>query len=312
MEDDMGKLKIKNLGKKRKRKLYDLFIKIISCLFLIVLVLLTTKCTLELYKPKNIESSKFTYYMDIADEAGDYKIQLNWKEIMAVEMAMNDGDLSNIRKADSLNVAKKFISNDETILNFEDVLENMKFNQNYKNMANKYKSELEEVYLITDNEMQIKFIEKIKDGAKKNYENYKILPSITMAQCILESGWGQSKLSQASNNLFGIKADKSWQGESIEVSTTENYDDKVNASFRVYESVEESINDHAKFLVENKRYTENGLFNATHYTTQAKALEDAGYSTKKDENGKAMYASMLIKLIKNYNLQLFDWEVQKN
>ena len=52
------------------------------------------------------------------------------------------------------------------------------------------------------------------------------------------------------------------------------------------------------------------MFDAHHYTTQAQALEDAGYSTKKDKLGNPIYADTLIDLIQNYNLQLLDREVE--
>ena len=152
-------------------------------------------------------------------------------------------------------------------------------------------------------EDKIEFIKAIEDGAIYNYDEYGILPSITVAQAILESGWGQSKLSKDSNNIFGIKADNSWDGESIEVMTSENYNDKIKAKFRKYNSITDSIKDHGKFLSENKRYEENGLFNSKNYKKQAQALEDAGYSTKKDKYGNLIYADMLIYIIQKYNLE---------
>jgi flagellum-specific peptidoglycan hydrolase FlgJ len=56
------------------------------------------------------------------------------------------------------------------------------------------------------------FINLVRDGAVKGYTVFRILPSLTIAQAILESGWGSSKLSQKANNLFGIKASSSWSG----------------------------------------------------------------------------------------------------
>lgn len=156
-------------------------------------------------------------------------------------------------------------------------------------------------------EEKIEFIKSIEDGAIYNYEEYGILPSITVAQAILESGWGQSKLSKDSNNIFGIKADNSWDGESIEVMTSENYNDKIKAKFRKYNSITDSIKDHGKFLSENKRYEENGLFDSKNYKKQAQALEDAGYSTKKDKCGNHIYADMLIDIIQKYNLAKLDF-----
>ena len=158
---------------------------------------------------------------------------------------------------------------------------------------------------------KIKFIKKVSELSYENYEKYKILPSITVGQAILESRWGESDLSKNSNNIFGVKADARWNGKVVEVNTSENYDDKIVAKFRKYDSIKDSINDHGKFLTENKRYEESGLFKATHYTTQAQALEDAGYATKKNEDGELIYADILIDLIKKYNLQLLDREVQE-
>lgn len=165
----------------------------------------------------------------------------------------------------------------------------------------------EEVYSNTyiDSE-KMAFIETISDGAISNYNKYGILPSITMAQAILESGWGNSELAVTHNNLFGIKADLRWNGAVATIATSENYNDSTIANFRKYDSIDESIEDHGKFLYENSRYAEYGLFNGTDYKSQAQALEDAGYSTVKDENGEPIYADKLISLIEKYNLMQYD------
>ncbi|MBM6820524.1 glycoside hydrolase family 73 protein [Clostridium saudiense] len=165
----------------------------------------------------------------------------------------------------------------------------------------------EEVYSNTyiDSE-RMAFIETISDGAISNYNKYGILPSITMAQAILESGWGNSELAVTHNNLFGIKADLRWNGAVATIATSENYNDSTIANFRKYDSIDESIEDHGKFLYENSRYAEYGLFNGKDYKSQAQALEDAGYSTVKDENGEPIYADKLISLIEKYNLMQYD------
>ncbi|MEF9990663.1 MAG: glucosaminidase domain-containing protein [Romboutsia sp.] len=323
----MGRKKIKNLGRRRKIKnrtenIFKKSLILIGVIVSIISVYFITKYVDEFYKKKNIESSKIEFYMDIADEASDLQTQINWQDLMAIDLVINDGDLSEIRKKDSLDIAEKFVIKNKDkdgklayqVESFESVLNKLKFKENSKKKAKKYKAELKYSFLgnkeLNNDSREIKFIKKIEDLAIKNYYKYNILPSITMAQCILESGWGESKLSLSSNNLFGIKADKRWSGESVEVSTSENYNDKIQASFRVYESIEGSINDHGKFLTENKRYTEHGLFEAKHYTTQAQSLENAGYSTKANEKGEKIYADMLINLIRNYNLQIVDNKVQ--
>ena len=153
---------------------------------------------------------------------------------------------------------------------------------------------------------KIDFIESISDGAISNYNKYGILPSITMAQAILESGWGNSELAVTHNNLFGIKADSRWNGAIATIVTSENYNDSTIANFRKYDSINESIEDHGKFLYENSRYAEYGLFNGKNYKEQAQALENAGYSTVKNENGEPIYADKLIALIEKYNLMQYD------
>ncbi|MDU0964597.1 MAG: glycoside hydrolase family 73 protein [Peptostreptococcus sp.] len=153
------------------------------------------------------------------------------------------------------------------------------------------------------------FIDKVDDIAIVEYRKSGILPSITVAQAILESNWGRSKLTQDANNLFGIKADSSWWGASMTFSTGEYYNSKVNAKFRKYRSWKHSIEDHTDFLVKNKRYSRAGIFDKKDYKSQAQALEDAGYATTEDKNGNKIYADKLIRLIERYNLYKLDDKV---
>ena len=157
---------------------------------------------------------------------------------------------------------------------------------------------------------KIEFLNKISHGAIKSYEEYGILPSITIAQAILESGWGQSDLAVTHNNLFGIKADSRWSGAIATVSTSENYNDTTIANFRKYDNIEDSIEDHGRFLYENSRYAESGLFSGKNYKEQAQALENAGYSTVRNADGVAVYADKLIALIEKYNLMEYDNKVK--
>ncbi len=151
------------------------------------------------------------------------------------------------------------------------------------------------------------FIDVVKDSAIKTYKEYGVLPSITIAQGILESGSGSSSLSRKYNNLFGIKADSSWKGQSVQLPTQENYSGvnvTIMAAFRVYSSWGDSIEDHGKFLKNNSTYTEHGVFTAQDYAGQANALQSAGYATD------PTYASQLIDLIKEYNLNQYDIEAR--
>ncbi|MEN6462884.1 MAG: glucosaminidase domain-containing protein, partial [Syntrophomonas sp.] len=154
------------------------------------------------------------------------------------------------------------------------------------------------------------YIDTITPAAIDSYNKYGIFPSITIAQAILESGWGKSELSVEANNFFGIKADQNWHGECVSMNTMEDFNRKTVANFRKYNSFNDSIADHGAFLYSNKRYLNNGMFNTAYYAEQAEALEKAGYSTKRDQNGTLIYADQLIEIIRQYNLQVIDYDAE--
>ena len=142
------------------------------------------------------------------------------------------------------------------------------------------------------------YIYKWRTTAVDNMEIYGIPASITMAQAILESGFGNGYLARVANNHFCIKCKKSWTGKSI-IHSDDNPDD----CFRVYDTVEASFEDHAEFLSEGKRYEFLFAYDIDDYKSWAKGLKTAGYATAPD------YAERLISLIERYNLGLLD---QKN
>ncbi|MED9946901.1 MAG: glucosaminidase domain-containing protein, partial [Peptacetobacter hiranonis] len=155
------------------------------------------------------------------------------------------------------------------------------------------------------------FIEMVEPIAVDVYEKYGIYPSVTISRAAIESNWGKSELSKEYFNLFGIKADKSWNGRSVNMNTKEGYNDTENAAFRRYRSYKESIYDYGKFLSENKRYEKARLFKAKDGKAQAQVLEDAGYATKENSKGELVYADVLINLMNKYNLDKIDAEYIK-
>lgn len=142
------------------------------------------------------------------------------------------------------------------------------------------------------------YIYKWRTTAVDNMEIYGIPASITMAQAILESGFGNGYLARVANNHFCIKCKKTWTGKTI-IHSDDNPDD----CFRVYDTVEASFQDHAEFLSEGKRYEFLFAYDIDDYKSWAKGLKTAGYATAPD------YAERLISLIERYNLGLLD---QKN
>lgn len=131
-----------------------------------------------------------------------------------------------------------------------------------------------------------------------------VLASVTVAQAILESGWGQSALASAPyHNLFGIKKGYGWAGAVVNMNTSEFENGKwvtVVAPFRAYGSQMASFQDHTNFLLANSRYAANGVINAPNYIAMATGLQAAGYATA------PTYASALINLVERYNLQSLD------
>lgn len=139
------------------------------------------------------------------------------------------------------------------------------------------------------------YIDQWKITAIEQMNSHKIPASITLAQGILESGNGNSKLAKEAKNHFGIKCHTTWNGD-----TFFQDDDKKNECFRSYRSASESYRDHSLFLTGRKRYANLFTLKITDYKAWAKGLKSAGYAT----NPK--YAHLLIELIEKYELDKFD------
>lgn len=155
----------------------------------------------------------------------------------------------------------------------------------------------------TITEEHANFIQTVSSGAKKTYDEYGIFPSVTIAQAIIESGWGTSDKAQQCNNLFGIKADSTWTGEKMDLPTKEWQNGgmvDVMASWRAYATWEDSIEDHGKMLREKPRYAQNGVFSAPNYEEQIKAIKKAGYAT--DPN----YVKSICSIINRLDLWQYD------
>lgn len=143
------------------------------------------------------------------------------------------------------------------------------------------------------------FIESVAQGAINGWTKYGVLPSVTVAQAILESGWGQSALSTQAHNLFGIKG--SYNGQYVTMQTREVYNGQsyyIYDNFRKYANNSESVEDHGNFLYSNSRYA--NLLGDQSYASVARKLQADGYATDPS------YASSLIKLVEMYNLTQLD------
>lgn len=145
-----------------------------------------------------------------------------------------------------------------------------------------------------------------------------ILYSVTTAQMILESGYVRTELAKAANNCFGMKCslsgntwDSVWDGKSkVNILTPEEYTPGeltyIQADFRKYPCIEDSIKDHSCYLLgamngSKKRY--EGLTECTNYRDAITLIKNGGYATD------SKYIGKICSIIERYNLDRFDGEV---
>ncbi|MCU0474226.1 MAG: glucosaminidase domain-containing protein [Bacteroidales bacterium] len=141
----------------------------------------------------------------------------------------------------------------------------------------------------------IDYINNYKDIAVTEMKRTGIPASITLAQGMIESDYGRSRLAREANNHFGIKCHSDWKGQTIR-----HNDDRKNECFRKYARPEDSFYDHSDFLRTGSRYSFLFDISASDYKAWARGLKKAGYATNPD------YANMLIRKIELNNLYYFD------
>ncbi|MEZ8835352.1 flagellar assembly peptidoglycan hydrolase FlgJ [Vibrio cyclitrophicus] len=128
------------------------------------------------------------------------------------------------------------------------------------------------------------FVTSMKPYAEKAASALGVDSSLLLAQAALETGWGSKMVKNSlgnSNNLFNIKADRSWKGDKVATQTLEFHGKtavKELASFRSYSNFEDSFNDYVKFLNDNPRY-ETALQHQGNSENFIKGIHQAGYAT---------------------------------
>ena len=129
------------------------------------------------------------------------------------------------------------------------------------------------------------FVNTLAEPANNAAKALGIDPQVLLAQSALETGWGKHVMKdgagQSSHNMFGIKASHGWQGKTVSVQTVEyeqGVAQKRQATFRAYDSYEDSFNDYVQFLKQNPRY-ETALSHINSNEAFVKGLQKAGYAT---------------------------------
>ena len=142
------------------------------------------------------------------------------------------------------------------------------------------------------------YIETFAEVAQLEMKAYGIPASITLAQGILESGYGQGELTRKTNNHFGIKCHNGWDGD-----YAYHDDDRKGECFRKYSHPMYSFRDHSIFLSSRSRYAPLFRLRRDDYKAWARGLKAAGYATDRK------YPQKLISFIERYQLYKYDRQV---
>lgn len=159
------------------------------------------------------------------------------------------------------------------------------------------------------------FIEKVAECAMKDMEASGILASVSIAQAILESGYGTTELALNANNYFGMKCSLSgntwksvWDGVSkytkqTKEQETDGSEYTITADFRKYPDMQTSITDHSCYLnraLKGSVLRYAGLRGETDYKKAVQIIKDGGYATD------TKYVAKVCGIIEQYNLTQYD------
>lgn len=147
-----------------------------------------------------------------------------------------------------------------------------------------------------------KFVDDIAKCVKKYAGSYGIkVHSPIIAQAILESGWGKSKLAADYHNYFGMKCGTKWTGPSVNMTTQEEYAagtlTTIKDNFRVYDNMEDGVKGYFEFIQLSRYENLRGITDPQKYI---ETIKNDGYATS------STYVDSLMQIIKLYNLTAYD------
>ncbi len=153
-------------------------------------------------------------------------------------------------------------------------------------------------------EKQQKFIKDIAGCIQKYAGQYGIkVHSPIIAQAILESGWGESRLAAEYHNYFGLKCGSRWTGRSVNMKTQEEYKPgtltTINDNFRAYDSMEDGVKGYFEFIQLARYQNLKGITDPKKYL---RTIKDDGYATS------STYVENTYRLVTQYGLTEYDKE----
>ena len=155
--------------------------------------------------------------------------------------------------------------------------------------------------MLLDTDKQ-KFVDDIAKYVQKYAGSYGIsVHSPIIAQAILESGWGKSRLAADYHNYFGMKCGTKWTGPSVNMTTQEEYTAgtlaTIKDNFRVYDNMENGVKGYFEFIQLSRYENLKGIVNPQKYI---ETIKNDGYATS------STYVDSLMQIIKLYNLTSYD------
>lgn len=155
--------------------------------------------------------------------------------------------------------------------------------------------------MLLDTDKQ-KFVDDIAKHVQKYASSYGIsVHSPIIAQAILESGWGKSRLAADYHNYFGMKCGTKWTGPSVNMTTQEEYTAgtlaTIKDNFRVYDNMENGVKGYFEFIQLSRYENLKGIVNPQKYI---ETIKNDGYATS------STYVDSLMQIIKIYNLTSYD------
>lgn len=146
------------------------------------------------------------------------------------------------------------------------------------------------------------FIKSIAEYVKKYVSAYGIaVHSPIIAQAVLESGWGESKLASMYHNYFGLKCGTKWTGKSVNLSTMEEYTPgtltQIKDNFRVYDNMEEGVKGYFDFIQLSRYQNLRGITDPEEYL---KTIKADGYATS------SKYVENTMRVVTQYDLTQYD------
>lgn len=154
-------------------------------------------------------------------------------------------------------------------------------------------------------QIRVDFVEELVPTAQALQREYGVLASVSLAQAMLESDFGQSQLASEHYNLYGVKTDFD-DPQGAQYPTLEFYEGEwieIIDTFKVYDSWHDAMREHAELITYGTSWNEDqyqAVLAGSTYQEQARGLQESGYATD------PTYSDKIINMIEEWDLDRYD------